>query len=223
MRSLAAAADDPRRPAGAARRRRPGTAVSKKGRARSEAILEAAAALLVEEGYAQLSTRKLAARAGMGLGNLQYYYPTKQDVVRDLLDRSLARALAAIERRVSAGDGTAASRLQACLDGVLDDLASPAACRMFWEIWALAARDPSVARATRSFYTRYRDGVAALLRALAPGLGAARAERRATLAVAMLEGLTVFRLGAGPTALAEPAFAQELRSTLLQLAGENLA
>ena len=57
-------------------RTRAGTAVRPKGQARSAAILDAATAILVEEGYAHLSTRKIAARAGMHPGNLQYYYRT---------------------------------------------------------------------------------------------------------------------------------------------------
>ena len=39
----------------------------------------------MHDGYALLSTRKIAARAGMRPGNLQYYYRTKEDVVRAVL------------------------------------------------------------------------------------------------------------------------------------------
>lgn len=178
------------------RHRRAGTAVSEKGLERSEAILDAATEILVGEGHAQLSMRKIAVRAGIRLGNLQYYYATKQDVVRALLERTLARSLASIEAKTAATTGTPSARLRTCLEAVLEDQADQDCCRMFWEVWALAARDRSVARATRAFYERYRDGLAVLLHAVAPRLGAERTRRRATLVVAMLEGATVFRLGA---------------------------
>jgi AcrR family transcriptional regulator len=203
------------------RHRRPGTAVSDKGRARSEEILDAATRLLLDEGYAQLSIRKIAAGAGIRAGNLQYYYATKQDVVRALLERYLARSMQAVGQRVAATAGSAESRLRACIDGLLDDQDSAGACRIFWEIWALAARDRAVASATRRFYVRYRDGLADILRAVSPRLGRALARRRATLLVATIEGLTVFRIGTDRQALEEPALARELRCLALQLARET--
>ena len=195
-------------------RTRAGTAVGAKGRARSAAILDAATAILVDEGYAQLSTRKIAARAGMHPGNLQYYYRTKADVVRALLERYLAGSVADIEARIGAGRGTPAQRLQAMLDGILDDQHDGDACRMFWEIWALAARDPLVAGAAAAFYERYRAGVSAALRAVTPRLSPARAGRRAALLVALLEGLTIWRLSGGRRARLDPALVREARALL---------
>ena len=70
-------------------RHRAGTAVLAKGQRRTETILDAATAILIEEGYAQLTTRKIATRARIRPGNLQYYYPAKHDVVRAVLDCKL--------------------------------------------------------------------------------------------------------------------------------------
>jgi AcrR family transcriptional regulator len=200
------------------RHRRPGTAVRAKGRQRSEQILDAATRILVEEGYAQLSTRKIASRAGIRPGNLQYYYPAKDDVVRALLERWLARSMRAIEARIAATARTPEAALRAGVNGILADQADAGACQMFWEIWALAARDQTVARTTRAFYHRYRDGLAGMLLAVNPCLGRARAARRATLAVALLEGLTVFRLGGGGSARGAPELVRELQAFLLHLA-----
>lgn len=193
---------------------RPGTAVREKGRQRRDAILDAATRLLVEEGYAQLSTRKIAARAAIHPGHLQYYYRTKADVVRALLERYLERSLREIEARGATAGGAPAARLRAMLDGILDDQDGAEVCRMFWEIWALAARDPLVARAAAAFYARYREGVAAALRAAAPRLGRARAEHRAALLVSLLEGLTVWRFAGGRQARLAPGLVRELRAVL---------
>jgi AcrR family transcriptional regulator len=201
--------------------RRPGTAVREKGRRRSEEILDAATDILVAEGYAQLSTRKIAARAGIHSGNLQYYYPAKHDVVRALLERYLGRSLRALEARIGVAPGTPEGALRATAAALLADQQRPGACEMFWEIWALAARDAAVAQATRAFYGRYRDGVASMLLAVNPALGRARAARRATLAVAALEGLTVFRLGA-PGARGRE-LGRDLQDLLMHLAKETNA
>jgi AcrR family transcriptional regulator len=198
---------------------RAGRAVLEKGLRRSEEILDAAATLLVEDGYAQLSIRKIAARAGIRPGNLQYYYRTKQDVVRALLDRYLAESVRAIEQRVAASTGTPEARLRSGIEGILADQQVGRSCEFFREIWALAARDRAVARAVQNFYARYRDGVAQALLAVNPALGAACADRRAALVVAMLEGLSVFRFGRR-AALEDPALARELPRLVLQLAKE---
>jgi AcrR family transcriptional regulator len=208
-------------PAARPARHRPGTAVLAKGRERRETILDAATAILVHEGYALLSTRKIAARAGMRPGNLQYYYRTKQDVVRAVLERYLDRAFHMLETRIAAADGTPAARLHSALDAALADQQSES-CRFFFELWALAAHDHSVAEAMREFYARYWRRVVALILEVSPTLGRPRAERRAALLIAMLEGLTLFRARRPPYDLPLPALERELRALVDHLVLEAL-
>lgn len=201
-------------------RHRSGTAVRARGRRRREAILDAATAILIDEGYARLSTRKIAARAGIRPGNLQYYYPSKQEVVRAVLERYLERAVRAVEGRVAAASAAAPVRLQAALDGILADQESAATCRFFWELLALAARDSAIAEAMSAFYERYwREVVGAFLGAN-PALGRPRAERRAALLIALLEGLSLFRSRRDPRRLPLPGLEKELRALVQHLATE---
>jgi AcrR family transcriptional regulator len=51
------------------------------------AILDAAEALLIEEGYASVTSRTVAARAGVYAGNLHYYFPTLDDMFVAILRR----------------------------------------------------------------------------------------------------------------------------------------
>ena len=44
-------------------------------------IVRAAAESLLENGYAATSVRTIAARAGVAIGNLQYYFPTKSELL----------------------------------------------------------------------------------------------------------------------------------------------
>jgi AcrR family transcriptional regulator len=203
---------------GASKRHRPGTAVLPKGRERIEKILDAATGILIDEGYAQLSTRKIAARAGIRPGHLQYYYPTKQDVVRGLLERYLERATTAFDERLSTSTAPAASRLEAALDGILRDQGDGESARFFWELWALAARDPAVAEAMQLFYRSYWKTLVRALLATEPALGRPRAERRAALLIAMLEGLSLFRSRTPSRELPLPFLERELRSAVRRLA-----
>lgn len=167
---------------------------SRKGQERSEAILDAAERLLVEEGHAALSLRGVAQRAGIRLGNLQYYFATREELVRALLARVLERATARVEERMGAA-GAPAEALDGALESLLEEQTEPASYRLFYDLWALAAREPAIAQELRSFYTRYTDAVAELLRKVAPALSRAEARARAELLVALLEGLSLFRSG----------------------------
>ena len=44
-------------------------------------IVQAAAESLLENGYAGTSVRAIASRAGVAIGNLQYYFPTKSELL----------------------------------------------------------------------------------------------------------------------------------------------
>ncbi len=199
-------------------RHRAGTGVLTKGRERIEAILDAATRILIDEGYAELSTRKIAARANIRPGHLQYYYPTKQDVVRGLLERYLERAVATFGERATPHATAPVDSIDAILDGILRDQADPESSHFFWELWALAARDPAVAAAMEGFYRAYWRAIVSALLAAEPRLGRPRAERRAALVVAMLEGLSLFRTRTGTRELPLPFLERELRSVVRKLA-----
>src|SRR5438105_14397953 len=46
-----------------------------------EQIVRAAAESLLENGYAGTSVRAIASRAGVAIGNLQYYFPSKSELL----------------------------------------------------------------------------------------------------------------------------------------------
>ena len=197
------------------KRHRPGRQCSPRGRAH-RADFDAATRILIDEGYAELSTRKIAARAWIRTGHLQCYYPTKQDVVRGLLERYLERATIAFGERLASTAPTPEGRLEAALDGILRDQADGESARFFFELWALAARDPAVAEAMQGFY-RASWRTPSTRSSHRAALGRPRAERRAALLIAMLEGLSLFR-SRTTRELPLPALERELRSLVRRLA-----
>lgn len=67
-----------------------------------EMIVRAAAESLLENGYAGTSVRSIASRAGVAIGNLQYYFPTKSELLieawRYLTDRSVEELRASLNQ-----------------------------------------------------------------------------------------------------------------------------
>lgn len=57
------------------------------GQAQRAALVEAAYYLIAEGGFENLRTREVAARAGVNIATLHYYFSTKEDLIRAVVDR----------------------------------------------------------------------------------------------------------------------------------------
>ncbi|MBD0322518.1 MAG: TetR/AcrR family transcriptional regulator [Aldersonia sp.] len=86
-------------------RRRPGTTP------RAE-ILDAAAELFTNNGYANTSTRRIADEVGIRQASLYHHFATKDDILDALLADTIADALA-LSRQLVGADAPAAARLYA--------------------------------------------------------------------------------------------------------------
>jgi AcrR family transcriptional regulator len=79
-----------------------GSVVTEGSASAREQIVRAAAESLLENGYAGTSVRAIASRAGVAIGNLQYYFPTKSELLveawRYLTARSVDELRAACNR-----------------------------------------------------------------------------------------------------------------------------
>ena len=61
--------------------------VQDRSKAMVQALLDATARILVQDGYDTLSTNKVAHAAGVSVGSLYQYYPSKEALVRAVLER----------------------------------------------------------------------------------------------------------------------------------------
>ena len=75
----------------------------RRARATVDAILEAAARILVESGYASASTNRIAERAGVGIGSLYEYFPGKEAIFAELRRREMARWYAKLRAGPASG------------------------------------------------------------------------------------------------------------------------
>ena len=63
------------------------TPLQERSRATVEAILEATTHILVRDGYAKLTTNRIAERAGVNIASLYQYFPGKEAIVAELRRR----------------------------------------------------------------------------------------------------------------------------------------
>ena len=72
-----------------------------RARATVEAILAATARILVKEGYDRASTNRIADAAGVSVGSLYQYFPSKEALVAALIEQHSASMLAFLETMAS--------------------------------------------------------------------------------------------------------------------------
>jgi AcrR family transcriptional regulator len=105
-------------------------------------ILEAAFRRLHEDGYARLSTRTIAAEAGVNHALIHYYFGTKDKLVMAALDDANRRLLDR-QRRLYRNPGGFADKWREAREFYEQDLAS-GFVRVQMELWAASLSDPTL-------------------------------------------------------------------------------
>ena len=123
-------------------------------------LLDAAEALLLEEGYASVTSRRVAARAGLKPQLVHYYFRTMDDLYLDVFRRRAEANLARIEQAVAEDPSLGALwRLNA----------DPGGAVFTTEFVALANHHKAIRAEIARYAERYRaaqlDALAAALRA----------------------------------------------------------
>lgn len=183
-----------------------------KGAARQAAILAAAADVLARDGAHDFSLRRVAQAAGIRLGNLQYYFPTRADLLGHLLAGYLEAGLAKVS--------DVADHPSRMIDRLLAEHEDRAAVATCIAIWELAAHDDAVSAALRSFYDRYTTIVAEHIVRHRGGNGSGitpELHARARVLIALLEGSALLRSGVGGQA--DPEADRVLREIAVGLVG----
>ncbi|MCP1412237.1 TetR/AcrR family transcriptional regulator [Paenarthrobacter sp. A20] len=170
-----------------------------KGALRKAALLDAAEEVLVTKGNANAAMRDFAAAAGVRIGHLQHYFPTRADLIRSVLERTLERSLRRLEETAGFELGAESSGQLSqndshrLLTALLQEHSGLADVRMHLEIWAMAASDESAAGAVRAFYSQYSARVQGVVRRGRPDLTEPQTSDVAAAIVSLFEGAAVTR------------------------------
>ncbi|HEY8212019.1 MAG TPA: TetR/AcrR family transcriptional regulator [Myxococcaceae bacterium] len=92
-----------------------------RSRATVDAILAATAQVLVRDGYDRTSTNKVAEVAGVSIGSLYQYYPSKEALVAALIERHMQRLAALLETKmIEVGEAPVPVAVRALLSALVD-------------------------------------------------------------------------------------------------------
>ncbi|MEL6378687.1 MAG: helix-turn-helix domain-containing protein [Pseudomonadota bacterium] len=167
-----------------------------KGEHRKGVILDRARSVLIRDGFAKFTLRDVADAAGISLGNLQYYFPSRDDLVASVIETELAASFAIIEA-VDWRDGDKRAQLHLLAHALLTHLSGDAG--KLHEITAfLALNDARFQKLMDESYDRILEIARATLRKALPAEANAQIPDRAEIIVALFEG-ALTRIHAQPS------------------------
>jgi AcrR family transcriptional regulator len=161
---------------------------SVKSREPVEVILRAAHELLAFEGYPSFTIRNIAKQAGISVGNVQYYFQSKNALLQELLLFVTERYNREYRRVFSKTADTPKDRFYAFIDFLLSDMTEPLRRGFFFQVWALTPSDNFVEECMEQSFARYRAAVAELISELMPSLSSAELDKRASAIQSLIEG-----------------------------------
>jgi len=172
---------------------RPGTAVSRKGTERIDQIMRAARDTLIQLGYQGLTMRAVAAECEISVGNLNYYYASKADLLADLMEVVIGGYLTDFDDILSESDPrTPEHALEGVIRFIISDIGTEETTMFFPELWALANHDADAANRMHELYAKARLVFDDLIPQINPALSAAEARQVSLFLSASLEGQTMF-------------------------------
>lgn len=181
-----------------------------KGERRRAEILQLARAQLIAGGYDAFAMREVAAAAGTKIGHIQYYFPTRHDLLEALIRDEFEANLAAVQTIIEQGH-TARSTLESIVRELVGLWLSDGA-QVYIVMPFLALHEDRFRKLSEEIYGRFNDMLADVLAAADPDVPAKTIRMKARMITAVMDG-GLFQAGSSP------GIADEIVETSMLIAG----
>jgi AcrR family transcriptional regulator len=157
-----------------------------KGAMRRVAIVEVARHVLIEEGYDNFVLREIANRADMKLGNLQYYFASREDLLEAVITQEIAHDLAAA-RKLTARATTAEDALRiSCKE--LVKIWSGEGGKIWGALIFLSMHNARFQESRTRVYANFYGELAAIIERLKPSLSKEKRDLTTHLIASLVDG-----------------------------------
>jgi len=164
---------------------------------RKTALVQAAYRAIAAEGFEGLRTRDVADEAGVNVATLHYYFPTKEQLIRGVVEYTMGRFRSTLESRAASSDQLR-SHLHAVHRLIKNE---PQLGIVMGELALRSARDPAIARIMEEANGAWHRTLRALLKRAARE-GSVHPELDtddvAALLMATLTSMTLPTVASGP-------------------------
>ena len=185
-----------------------------KGERRRGEIIALARAILIEDGYDRLVLRRLAGKADMKLGNLQYYFATREDLI-EAVGRAELEINLEMLRRIGSGIGTPQAKLKQVVEEIVRHWQREGS-RIFAVMSLLALHQSRFADFHLEMYDRFYAALGDLLIEFEPEAARSTLLRKTRLVTTMLDG-ALFQIPLDDTKAANQEFLNELADAITKL------
>lgn len=154
-------------------------------------ILQAAVDVLIEEGSAAFTLRRIAQECGLRLSNVTRHFPRKEMLLQELLQEIIVSSEIAIDHHLDPAKMSAEDALAIIITGTMDDINTKRTTHLMSEFWAMSNHDNFVANCLEGLYQFHHKVIGSFVKQLNPALNADQVEAVALIINAMTEGSTV--------------------------------
>jgi AcrR family transcriptional regulator len=125
-----------------------------KKNAKTERILDIALVILEKNGDYGVTMRQVAAKSGMSLSNVQYYFKNKDELLKAMADRYFSQCLGDLRNIQQLGSHDVLyDELYMTLMAFLNHGASISEmCKIFREYWAISSRNSVIKKYVHDYY-----------------------------------------------------------------------
>jgi AcrR family transcriptional regulator len=193
--------------------------VRERGVERVADIIKTAQAILVEEGLANLTIRKVARELGISVGNLAYYFSSKETLLQAIIEDVIQGYDEELARESKLFPDSPEKRLKAFLRYMMADAKRHDVRAFFYQFWGLSTHNAQAAELRREMYEHFQAQTTELLEPLHPGMPAVELGNMACSIIANLEGLHVVYGSSGEFLEAHPGFEELVYKQILNNVG----
>jgi len=162
---------------------------SRRGEATRASVLDVARSVLTDEGLDHFVVREIAARAGITLGNLQYYFATRDDLLEAVIRAEFDRDLATFCREI--GNRSTPTEELAGISRRLVENWCTGGGSVFAALSLLAYHDARFAHLNAEIYATFYAELGALIRRIDPAASDEEVAGRTVLVTALLDGVAM--------------------------------
>lgn len=167
----------------------PASPVGRKGELRRAEILAVARKLLVEEGYDCFVMREIAGRTGIMLGNLQYYYASRDDLLEAVIRAEFEKNQAEIAT-ITGADRSPRKKIETVTRYLVDAWAREGGW-VYVVMSLLSLHQPRFRALHREIYAAFYEGLLPVLKEIRPQASRAELLSRARLITTLIDGALV--------------------------------
>lgn len=164
-------------------------AASERRRNTVRRVLDEARRIISEEGIASLTFRKLSHNCGMMVSNIQYYFPSSDEIIRSLMRFIITEYLDKILDGSFLEVSNPEHRLIKFLESQVEDVQERRTNTIFLALWDLSQRDAFVSKLLGEIYSVERSIIMLMLSEIHPLEDQSELSDRSAVIASLIEGM----------------------------------